>query len=520
MTPAAINKSMLKKISTLALPVMLSNLLQTVMTAIDTLMIGRLGPIPIAAVGMGNTIRFFMLIVVLSVAGGAISLIAQAKGSRDKRQMSFVARQSIIAGLLLSVLLGLVGLLVAHPFLTLMNQGGEAEAVQLGTTYLYVLFAGMPFLVLNIVMDRLMQGAGDTLTPLILTSVMLFVNVLLNYILLFGWGPIPAMGVAGVALGTVIARGLICCVVFWLFRSGKNVVHILPGSWHPDRQLFRDIFDIGIPSGIQGIFRHASNLMVIGIVTATSLGTYGAAVLTIGTQIEQLLIQPIVGLNVAATSLVGQDVGKWQIRDAFRKGSVMTAMGVVTMALLVAPFYFFAEEVIRLFDPSGHPKILEGGLSFFYTTLWALPVAAVGIMLAGTLRGAGDTRPAMYSTIFNRGVVQIGLGWWLAIPMQMGYVGVWYGIVISRFLNSGFLAAIWMRRKWLKVALNKTAIFRTHLKGLSSVEAHHFLREVRAPQMAMPGTEEVVEDRRVVYRKGKREVVVYFENGKWRLERE
>ena len=133
---------------------------------------------------------------------------------------------------------------------------------------------------------------------------------------------------------------------------------------------------IGVPSGIQGIFRHASSLFIIGIVTATSLGTYGAAVLGIGLQVEQLIAQPIVGLNVAATALIGQDMGKWQVESAYHKGNLMTLMGIIAILILVLPVYFFAPEIIQIFDPSGHPKILEGSLSYFRITLFSLGLSA------------------------------------------------------------------------------------------------------------------------------------------------
>jgi len=330
------NKTLLKKISKLAIPVMLSNLLQTVIAAIDMIMVGQLGPIQIAAVGLANTLRLFILITLLSVAGGAISMIAQAKGSRDKQQMSLVTRQSIVSGLLMSLILGIVGYILSEPLLNVMNQGGEQEAVVIGTEYLHVLFLGTPFLVLNIIVNKLMQGAGDTFTPLLLTITLVLLNVIFNYLFIFGWWFIPAFGVVGAALGTILARVILVGFSLWLFHSGKNIIHILSGTWRPNWQVIKDILSIGVPSGIQGIFRHASSLFIIGIVTATSLGTYGAAVLGIGLQVEQLIAQPIVGLNVAATALIGQDMGKWQVEAAYQKGNLMTKV----VCLILESLYF------------------------------------------------------------------------------------------------------------------------------------------------------------------------------------
>ena len=496
---------------------MLSNLLQTSITAVDTLMIGRLGPIPIAAVGMGNTLRMFLLITVLSVSGGAMSLVAQAKGSRDKKRLSFVTRQGIISGLLLSIILGGIGILVAHPLLNLLNQGGEQVAVDIGTQYVMILFGGAPILVLNIVCDRIMQGAGDMLRPLLLTFILLSLNVAFNYLFIFGWGPIPAMGVNGAAIGTLLARGLILLYVLWLFHSGKNVIHLLPGSWMPKWSMIRDILSIGVPSGIQGIFRHASNLLLIGLATATSLGTYGAAVLAIGVQVEQLLVQPVVGINVAATSLVGQDLGRWQPEAAYVKGIITTLMGVLFLSICIGPLLFFAQDVIRVFDPSVHPLVLRGGLSYFHITLWALPISALGIILTGSLRGAGDTQPAMYSAIINRSLLQIGVGWLLAFPLGMGYRGIWVGLATGRCVDSLFLAYFWYKRKWKWVALRKTPIYRKFLSHLSPQQLESYLLEVRAPMMKIAGVQELLENNRVRYSDGQIEKSIAFdlEAGEW-----
>ncbi|MEM1118938.1 MAG: MATE family efflux transporter [Bacteroidota bacterium] len=508
------NLSLIKKIGLLSLPVMLSNLLQTIIPAVDIFMIGQLGPIAISAVGLGNTLRLFVLVLLFSVSGGAISLIAQAKGSRDQRRMSFVARQALVAGLLFSIFLGALGYFLASPLLNLMDQSGETTAVALGVDYLHVLFLGTPFIVLNIVANKLMQGAGDMITPLYLTIATVILNIGFNYIFIFGIGPIPAFGVIGAAIGTIIARGILLLVALYLFFSGKNVVQILEGSWRPNKELIRDIMEIGVPSGIQGVFRQGSNLIIIGIVTATSLGTYGAAVLAIGMQVEQLIAQPIVGMNVAATTIIGQDLGRWQTQQAYEKGILITIMGIISMSLLILPVYLFSEQFIALFDPSGHPKIMMGGTSYFKYTLLALAFSAIGIVVTGTLRGAGDTKPAMYSAIINRNIFQLGVGYWLAFPMGMSYEGVWLGIVAGRLLDALTMSTIWIKQHWVNVALQKTDIYRTHLKDLSPKNLKKYLAEIRTPLMEQRGTLEKVNDREVIYEKeGKRRVIQFDGDG-------
>jgi len=491
--------------------------MQSLVQIIDTLMVGRLGPEEIAAIGLGNTLRLFVFILVLSVAAGSMSLVAQAKGARDLKRISFITRQSISSGVLVSIVLGIIGIIFGKQMLTLMEQGGNQEVINLAFEYLIILFIGTPFLLLNFVVDRVMQGAGDMRTPLYLNIVTIALNILLNYIFIFGLGPIPAFGLVGAALGTVIARALSLGVGLYILYSGTNVVKILPGTYRPDWNMFKDIFNIGLPSGIQGIFRRGANIFLIGLITATELGTFGAAALAIGWQIEQLIIQPIVGLNVASTSLIGQALGRWQVKDAITKGNVMIITGGILAVVLILPVLMFPTQVIRLFDPSVQPMVLRGATGFFKITMYSLPVAAISVVITGILRGAGDTKPAMYSTLVFRNLLTIPLAYVLAFPFAMGSYGIWYAMLIGRILDCLTMLSIWLRKRWLNITLGLSEVFRTHLHALGEIDLQRYLKEIRGPLMAERGTHELIKKDSVVYKSRNSEQVVEFKNKSYRL---
>ena len=505
--------SLLKKIWLLSLPVIITNLLQTSITIIDTLMIGRLGPIPIAAVGMSNTVRIVVLITMLSVSGGAMSLMAQAKGSRNPKRMSFVTRQSIVAGLMLSIVIAIAGILLTPILLNFMNSGNNPEVVVLGTWYLYVTFLATPFIILNFTSNRLMQGAGDMKTPLVLTVILVILNVLFNYIFIFGYGPVPAFGIVGAAMGMMIARAIIAVIGIVIFYSRKNIVKILPGTWRPNKILIRDILNIGVPSGIAGIFRHGSVIIVMSIVTATTLGTLGAAALAVCLQIESVAATIGIGLNITATALVGQQLGKWQPNEAYRIGNIMTYLCFIAMVILVIPMIVWSEELIILFDPSANADILKGGISYLHSNTYFLPVSAFAILLTGALRGAGDTKPPMISTIVGRNLITILLAYLFVFQFDLDYMGVWYAIILGRFVDAIYLWWVWKAKNWRLVALQKTEIYRTHLKDLSREKIIDFLNQFRTPQMALSKTLEVVTSTSVKYIRPESTVEVEFDSG-------
>jgi putative MATE family efflux protein len=505
-------RALIRQVWRLALPVILTNLLQSLVNVVDVFMAGRLGPIAIAAVGMSSAIRMLVLVMLISVAVGAMSLIAQAKGGRDPQRISDVTRQAISSGLIMSLVLTVLGFALARPLLMLVNSGGEPEAVALGTQYLRILFLGTPFLVLNIVFNRLMQGAGDTVTPLYLTGALNLLNIVFNYVFMFGAGPIPAFGIAGAAMGTVLSRALGVIVVFYLLYAGRNVIKLLPGTYSPNWRMFQDIFSIGIPSGVQGIFRNGSRLLVLGLVTSTEAGTYGAAALAIGFQVETLVFMPGLALNVAATSLVGQALGSWQVQEARRRGNTAIGIGLAVMVVLALPVVIFAPAIIRLFDPSAHPTLLQTGTNYFRINTVVLPLSAVAMVANGALRGAGDTLPGLISTLFTRAAMAVSLAYVLAFTLGMGSQGIWIALAVGIIADALFMGWRWRGQKWLAVALHKTELYRQHLRYLNENLQQRYLHEVRAPLMAKTDTREIVEGDTVTYTVPEKKVQIKFDD--------
>jgi putative MATE family efflux protein len=483
----------------LALPVIVANVLQSLVNVADVFLAGRLGPVEIAAVGMGTSVRMLVLVAVMAVTVGCMALAAQARGAGDELELSRVARQSLSLAVLMSVALAIVGYLGAEPILRFLNSGGDPRAVELGTSYLQILFVGTVFLMLNFTINSLMQGAGDTVTPLYLSAGMNVLNVAFSALLMFGVGPLPALGVAGVALGTVLSRAVATIAGVSLFYSGRNAVRLLAGSYRPEKDMFRQILAIGVPSGLQGIARNASQIMVLRIVTSTAAGTFGASALAIGIQVESLAFMPGLAVSVAATSLVGQSLGAWQVGDARQRGNVAIALGVLLMGALGALLFAFAPHLVRLFDPTGNPTVLAAGTSYLRINALSQPILAVAMVVNGALRGAGDTRPTLVATLIGRWLVVVPLAYVLAFPAGMGVEGVWWALFAGTVVQAVHVSARWLGGKWQLVGLFKSRIYRLHLQFLPEPEQRRFLEEVKAPLMAGGTARERVEDDGVSY---------------------
>ena len=239
----------------------------------------------------------------------------------------------------------------------------------------------------------------------------------------------------------------------YLFYSGKNVVKILPGSYLPDLTMFRDILAIGIPSGLQGVARNAAQLFVMRIVTSTAAGTYGAAALAIGLQVESFSFMPGIAISVAATSLVGQSLGAWQLGDAKLRGNLALLLGAVVMTSIAIPLLIFAPQLVMLFEPSAHPTVVSAGASYIRINALAQPVLAIAMVINGALRGAGDTRPGLVGTIIGRWLVVVPLAYLLALVLDFGVQGVWWALVAGTSVQALYILLRWRSRVWVEVAL-------------------------------------------------------------------
>lgn len=503
----------------LAMPVVFTNLLQTLVNVVDVVMVGRLGPIEVAAVGMGQLVRMLLMVGVLSVTTGAMVLAAQARGANDKARLSMVARQALVLAVLFGAGLGATGFVSAEALLSFMSSGASPEAVALGTGFLRILFAGAALLAVTFAVTQLMQGAGDTVTPLLLVGVINVLNVGFNALFIFGPGPFPALGVNGVAYGTLAARAVGVVAGVGLLASGRNVVHLGRGGFLPHWPTIRSMVGIGVPAGVQGVLQNVSSLVVMRIVTSTSAGAYGAAAMAIGMQVASLAFMPGVAVSVAATSLVGQAMGAWRPDLARLRGNLSILLGMAIMAVPAVPMVAFAPAIVRLFEPSAHPVVVAGGSSFLHIHGAAQPLVAITIVASGALRGAGDTVAALIAAVIGRALLVVPLAYLLAHTMGLELVGVWWAFVIGVVLQGLLVLRRWRSGAWLDVALRTSDVYRAHLRHLPHTERLRYVTEVRTPAMAIDGVRERVDGDVVRYLSQDGETAWRFAEGTFMAER-
>lgn len=435
----------LKTVLVLAFPIVAANLMQTMYQLIDTFWLGRLGPVAIAAVSLSFPILFFLIALGggLSIAGTI--LVAQYKGKKEKGNVDYVAAQTVMIMFFLSLILSLVGFAFAPQVIKLM---GVEEAVYAGAvSYLRISFIGVVFVFSFFVFQSLMRGVGNAKTPLYLVTGTVLLNLLLDPLFIFGFGPIKAMGISGAAIATIITQGLAAVIGLWILFSGKYGIHLKKKNLVWDFSLIRKLFKLGLPASIE----QSSRALAITFITflVTGFGTSVIAAYGIGTKILGFAIIPALGFSVANSTLVGQAMGAGKIERAEKASKVTSLVAFASLSLLGMLVFFLAEPICALFSPNSG-LVLE--MSVEFVRLNALFFGFIGLqqVFNGTFGGSGNTFTSMLLAILGLWVLRLPLVYFLSRHTSLSYRGIWWAFPAST-LVAALTAWLWFKRgSWKK----------------------------------------------------------------------
>ncbi|HEY5605316.1 MAG TPA: MATE family efflux transporter [Thermoplasmata archaeon] len=429
----------------LAWPIMVSNLLQTLTTTVDVIMVGSLGaeaPAAVAAVGFGGQFIFLFFSVMISVSAGTIALVARAMGAQDLAQANHILKQSLVLGAILSLPLTLVGLLFAEPILA--GFGAAPDVVDLGGAYIRIISLVVFFQFIGFLGSAALRGVGDTVTPLWIGVLVNVVNFAINVNLIFGNAFVPRLGVPGAAIGTSISYIVGALVLVGIFLRGKHKLMLnLRGTWvHMDT--VKRIFRIGWPAALEQILLQLAFLIWVGMVVV--FGTEVLAAHQIGLRIQSFAFMPGFGFAIAATALVGQNLGARAPEAAEKSGWEAAKLSVAVMSLTALGIFLLAEPIARAFI--GDPSVVAFSVTFIRIHAVSIPAVGVFFAIDGALRGAGDTRFPLLTSLSGIYIVRIPLSIVFGFILGLGIVGVWIPLVIEYWYRAAVISNHFRRGKW------------------------------------------------------------------------
>lgn len=429
-------------------PAMIEMIMYMVIGLVDVAVVGRLGAAPLAAVGLGAEIFFSVILFLEALAIGSAILVAQDKGAGKMEDASQVAGHTFLLSIILGVIVALVGVRYAPAVLGLFSV--EAAVYQQALDYLLIVFTISPMALGLYMAHSVFRGLGRTDIPMIIALVVNVINVIGDFVLVYGlWGA-PRMEVAGAALATSLAHvvGFILAMYF-LFRGNSGLQVNLASIFKISFPTYRGILHLGIPSLAEQFFYTTANLFSMFLIV--HMGTTAFASHEVAITVESVSYMPGFGIAVAATALVGHAVGA-QDKKALQKAArgnmefALLFMGVFVLVFALLPY-----QIAAIFTNDRDIIALSGVL------IRIAAIEQVGIALAsvigGILKGAGDTRTPMFiSTAFT---------WLYRLPLMYLFIKIWHfpiSYVWLLFVSDWLLraltfAVIYRRKQWLRRAL-------------------------------------------------------------------
>ncbi len=416
-----------KTMLSLALPVMATNLVQTIYGLVDTFFVGKLGNAPMAAVQLSFPINFLVLALGMGMSIAATSMIAQYAGRKDYAGARKVAVQILLFNAVLSVLLGVLGAIFLEPLLKHVI-GVKPHILPYTYDYLLINLLGMPTLFLMFAYNGIRNGSGDTLSPMILNTAGVLLTIVLDPILIFQM----KLGVAGGAWAVVISRGLFTALALYLMFTKKGEMQLHLRDLKFDFPLVKRIVAIGLPSSF-GQSMEAVGFIVMNMFIL-DLGDITLNAFTIGNRINGLILMPAMGIGGALATIIGQNLGAGQITRAKKavKAAVILATSILTIGGI--PMILWAKPIISAF--SSDPLVIEQGAFYLILITLSIPLMGFFNIFTGTFQGSGHTTLTMF--------MQLGRLWVLRIPMILIFKrlmpgdpsAIWYSMILSNFLTA------------------------------------------------------------------------------------
>lgn len=420
----------------LALPAVGTTLFQVLFNITDTFWVGRtLGPNALAAVSLASYTVWVIVSIGELVGVGLTAVAARRHGERDPLSAARATGTALVMAIALGLVIAVGGVLSLPAVFRLM--GAEGEVAVLAREFLVVQLVGAVLIYGYFVVTAAFRSAGDTRTPFVLLGASVLLNLVLDPVMILGWGPVPALGVYGAALATVLTRGLGFIVGIELLRrrGGIRLGFSLPVA--------RTIARIGLPTMLTGVLFSVIYMLLVRVVGR--FGTSAIAALGVGHKIEGISYMICIGFGLAAETLVGQNLGAGQPDRARQAGWLTARIASVPVCVLAVIFLLVPGVLVGIFTDD--PAVIRDASLYLRAASVAQLAMAFETVLEGALTGAGYT---LYTMI---AVVTISA---LRIPLaevvagMFGLNGIWWMLALTAMARAAAMTSLWQWGGWEK----------------------------------------------------------------------
>lgn len=431
-----------KAIFLLAVPMILELVMESTFAVVDIYFVGKLGASAVATVGLTETYLFLLYSIAMGLSTAVTAIIARRIGEKHVEDAGLSAVQSIFLAVLASIPFAGAGIFFAKDLLALM--GADEWSIQHGYGYTQWMLGGNMVIVLLFVINAIFRGAGDAAIAMRVLWIANAINIVLDPILIFGWGPFPAMGIEGAAIATTIGRGTAVLVQLWtLLKAGKHI-KVRIEQLYLDGKIILNIVRTSLGGIGQMIVAMTSWIFLTRILA--DIGSEAVAGATITIRIMMFTMMPAWGLSNAAATLVGQNLGAG---NPERAESAVWKIGLYNMVFLVVVsliYFFFNESLVKIFTDDA--RVIAIGSEWVRILSYSYLVYGWWMVSVQAFNGAGDTKTPTKINIVFFWLIQIPLSYFLAITLDWQHSGVFWGVFISETSVGLFTLWLFSRGGW------------------------------------------------------------------------
>ncbi len=437
--------SLRKAIFLLAIPMILELVMESTFAVVDIFFVGKLGASAVATVGLTETYLFLLYAIAMGLSMAVTAIIARRVGEKNTEEAGISAVQAIIIALLGSVPFMIGGVFFAKDLLTLM--GADEWSITVGFKYTQWMLGGNLVIMLLFVINAIFRGAGDAAIAMRILWIANGINIVLDPLLIFGWGPFPAMGIEGAAVATNLGRGIAVLCQLWLLWKGGKHIRVRLEQLRLHGTIMVNMLKTSFGGIAQMFVAMTSWIFLMRILS--DIGSEAVAGATIAMRIMMFTMMPAWGLSNAAATLVGQNLGAG---SPARAEATVWKIGGYNMIFLVGVsiiFFFFNEALMRIFSQDARVIAIGSewlrilSFSFFVYGWWMVSVQA--------FNGAGDTKTPTYINLVFFWLLQIPLAYWLALHLDWAHTGVFWAVFISETSVGLFTLWLFNKGKWKHV---------------------------------------------------------------------
>jgi putative MATE family efflux protein len=433
-----------KTVFNLAIPVVLSMLLQFVLAGTNIFWVGKISPAAQDAVTTAQVVIWTLFALSSLVSIGVTALVSRYVGAGDRTKAAFYAGQGMSMGLLFGIIVSIPVFLFTPEILRFMGTSSETAAITIPYLRVLVFIGGFLFLLETVY--AIFRASGNTKIPAITFAFVVTINMILDPLLIFGYGPFPELGVTGAAVATLIAEIFGCCFMLVALWKGKTGLTISRHNLIPPKvKEFLRIGRIGLPIATQQSIFVLVYWFLIQVVH--KFGEPAAAAMGIGNRMESFSYLTCHGFSVAAATLVGQNLGAQKPERGEKSAWVAVGLAIGLTSLMAVLFILIPQAIATLFTDD--PAVIAIATDYLIILGFSQVMMALEIVLEGAFSGAGDTLPPMIVMIPGA-VIRVPLAWYLCFDLNWGINGVWWTLTITTLVKASILA-LWFRLgRWKK----------------------------------------------------------------------